>query len=58
MRTQIRTCRQKVGDYWVAIFYEKLKENVWHVGININKSKRAQVDWYKKEKTEERVGQT
>jgi hypothetical protein len=26
------------------------QENVWHVGININKSKRAQVDWYERRK--------
>lgn len=50
MANKLITNRQRVDGFWVAIFYEEIKNNIWHVGINICKSKRAQADWYKKRK--------
>jgi hypothetical protein len=50
MTNKLITNRQRVDGYWVAIFYEELQKGMWHVGINICKSKRAQADWYKKRK--------
>lgn len=50
MHKKIIAIRQRVGNLWVALFYERIGENLWHVGININKSRRAQSDWYKKRK--------
>jgi len=50
MHKKIITHRKRVGNLWVALFYEKIGEDLWNVGININKSRRAQSDWYRKRK--------
>lgn len=44
---RIRTVRTKRENLWITLYLEKISPDVFHLGANINKSKRAQNDWYR-----------
>ena len=45
-----KTYRQQLGNEWITIYLDRIDKDIWHVGLAIAKSKRAQNDWYRRKK--------
>lgn len=43
-----KTYRQRLGDEWITIYLDRIDKDIWHIGLAISKSKRAQNDWYRR----------